>query len=339
VADLRTTITEVVTGLGMLGYDDVEAALVAAPAALLNVEPSDYERLLRAWKERRHPDVFTAALMNGAAFLVARDGLRGRPPLVVEWKGAHRAPGDEVVPADLRIDHVYLVSCKYLSRIVVNASPHHLFDRLLAGGHGRRGADWFGEVAPDEHTTLYAAVHSALRDELLTLGDFELPELLDALDSRQRQDLGHRLATGWPGDAARHYDAMVERVADASARRWRDAIGTDGESMLWRLLRIGSAPYFVLGAAASGFLRLRIATPWDWRRHFELRAFDIEPRAGGQPMVTWRAVVRERDTRTERVVAGHVEIRWSHGRFCGPPEAKVYLDTPHAEVPGYFALQ
>ena len=52
---------------------------------------------------------------------------------MIEWKGAHRAPGDEVVPADLRVDHVYLVSCKYLSRIVVNASPHHLFDRLLAG--------------------------------------------------------------------------------------------------------------------------------------------------------------------------------------------------------------
>jgi hypothetical protein len=339
VADLRTTITEVVTGLGMLGYDDVEAALVAAPAALLNVERSDYETLLRAWKERRHPDVFTAALMNGAAFRAARDGLRGRLPLVVEWKGAHRAPGDEVVPVDLRIDHVYLVSCKYLSRIVVNASPHHLFDRLLAGGHGRRGADWFGEVAPDERTALYAAVHSALRDELLTLGDFELPRLLDALNARQRQDLGHRLATGWPGDSIRHYDAMVERVADASARRWRDAIGNDGELMLWRLLRIGSAPYFVLGAAASGFLRLRIATPWDWRQQFELRSFEVESRAGGQPMVTWRAIVRERVSRAERVVEGHVEVRWSHGRFCGPPEAKVYLDTPHAEVPGYFALQ
>lgn len=37
-------------------------------------------------------------------------------------------------------------------------------------------------------------------------------------------------------------------------------------------------------------------------------------------------------------VAGHVEIRWSHGRFGGHPEAKVYLDTPHAQVPGYHPL-
>ena len=107
--------------------------------------------------------------------------------------------------------------------------------------------------------------------------------------------------------------------------------------MLWRLLRIGSAPYFVLGASPSGFLRLRIATPWDWRRHFELRAFEVEPRAGGQPMVAWQAVVRDRARRQRaRPSRGHVEVRWSHGRFAGRPEAKVYLDTPHAEVPGYF---
>ena len=109
--------------------------------------------------------------------------------------------------------------------------------------------------------------------------------------------------------------------------------------MLWRLLRIGSAPYFVLGASSRGFTRYRIATPWDWRRHFELRAFDVEARAGGQPIVAWAATVRRRADGGETTVAGHVEVRWSHGRFCGPPEAKVYLDTPHTDVPGYFPLE
>ena len=333
MADLRTTVTEVVTGLGMLGFDDVEAALLAAPDALTNVAPADYDTLLRAWKERRHPDVFTAALMNGRAFLDARDGLRGRMPLLVEWKGAHRAPGDEVVPADLRIDHVYLVSCKYLSRIVVNASPHHLFDRLLAGGHGRRGGDWFGEVAPTEHAALYAAARDALGRAL------ELPATPDALDVNQRRALSQSLRDGWPEGIAPLYEAMVARVATASADHWRAAIGADAEAMLWRLLRIGSAPYFVLGTSSAGFLRLRIATPSDWRRNFELRGFDVQPRTGGQPMVEWRSVVRDRTTRAELIVAGHVEVRWSHGRFAGRPEAKVYLDTAHTEVPGYFPLR
>jgi hypothetical protein len=31
-------------------------------------------------------------------------------------------------------------------------------------------------------------------------------------------------------------------------------------------------------------------------------------------------------------------VRWSHGRFGKPPEAKAYLDTPHHRVPGYVPL-
>jgi hypothetical protein len=320
VADLRTAITEVVTGLGMCGDDEIDDALARRPDALVNVGDDDYDILQRAWKEGRHTDVFTAAFMNGRRFLEARDALRGRLPLLVEWKGAHRAPGDEVVPADLRVDHVYLVSCKYLSRIVVNASPHHLFERLLAGGQGRRGGDWFHEVAPSEYDALSHAVRAAV-------------------GPAEPRALGRALRAGWPDGAAPLYAALVERVATESARRWIAALHSSAEPMLWRLLRIGSAPYFVLGASSSGFVRLRIATPWDWRRHFELRGFEIGPRlATGQPIVDWTARVRGRDDFTEHVVRGHVEVRWSHGRLAGPPEAKVYLDTPHHEVPGYFAL-
>jgi hypothetical protein len=180
---------------------------------------------------------------------------------------------------------------------------------------------------------LYANVRPAI--------DPSLPADVAALTAEQRRTIAHSFERGgaWPGDGDALYRALVDRVANESAARWRAAIGTKAEPMLWRLLRIGSAPYFVLGASSKGFTRFRIATPWDWRRHFELRSFDVEARAAGQPMVAWNAIVRRRADATETVVAGHVEVRWSHGRFCGPPEAKVYLDTPHVDVPGYFPLE
>ncbi len=333
MADIKTAITEIVTGLGMCGADNVESALEKPPAALLNVDDATWQLLHDAWSNGVHRDLFVASWMNGQAFLHARDALRGRPPLVVEWKGPHRSIGDEAVPADLRVDHVYVVSCKYLSRIVVNASPEHLFDRLLKGGHGQRtGNDWYEEVAAPEHAALYAAVRDSV--------DLALPESVAELTTGQRRDLGHSYVRGtpWPGDGDALYAALVERVAVASAHRWQEAIGARREAMLWRLLRIGSAPYFVLGASANGFMRLRIATPWDWRQHFELRKLLIEPRAGGQPMIEWEAIVRRRSDGGEMPVRGYVEIRWSHRRFGAPPEAKVHLETPHTEVPGYFAL-
>jgi hypothetical protein len=332
MADVRTTVTEVVTALGMFGFDDVERALERRPDRLRNVDDDVWSALQDAWAAPGRRALFHAALRNGQVFLTARDALRGRCPDVVEWKGAHRAPGDEVVPADIRVDHVYFVSCKYLSRIVMNASPAHLFDRLLAGGHGRRGGDWFAEVAPDEHRALYDSVRKALA------GTLPLPDDVGALRAADRRALALALRGGWPDGATPRYEALAARVAEVSACRWREAYGREPLRLLWRLLRIGSAPYFVLGASADDVLRLRIATPWDWRSRYDLCEFRVDAGGGGQPVVRWHAAVRDRETGDDVALDGHVEIRWSHGRFCGPPEAKVYLDTPHAAVPGYFPL-
>lgn len=331
----RTEVTEVVTGLALFDLPDARQALLARPAGFLNVPDDTWERLVQLERAGRHRPEFEAAWANGRAFLGARDGLRARPPQVVEWKGGHRAPGDEVVPADLRVDHVYLVSCKYLSKILINASPAHLFDRALAGGHGVRGDDWYQAVTPGAYQELYAAVRGELPRDL------GLPPFVADLTVEHRAVLRRRLAgSRWTvatEPASRSFSATVAR---ASAERWKAVLLSkrDQEAMLWRLLRIGGAPYFVLGTAGDRSLRLRIATPWDWRQTFELRRFEVWGDDAGQPVVRWRADVRERASGESRPVEGHVEVRWSHGRFAQPPEAKVYLDTPHHRVPGYFAL-
>ena len=342
---------------------------------------------------------FHAAWANGRAFLAAGDGLRGRLPQVVEWKGTGRAPGDEVAPIDLRVDHVYLISCKYLSKILFNVSPASIFDSLLFGGQGRGtrasrevlpgGGDWYAEVAPAEYQALYECVRRAAWDAhhgapqfsptsptrwpaaghapaavaLPGLGGEEaagvpevgrapglaapsalgdLPRRAVDLTVAQREALGHWLRPGWPPGAKDLYTALSRAVAGASARRWEAAMddrGGTGEAMLWRLLRIGSAPYFVLGSSAERSLRLRIATSWDWRQQFQLIAITMEGQAGGQPRVGWEAMVRDRTSHVVHSVVGHIEVRWSHGRFGGLPEAKGYLDTPHHLVPGYFTLR
>jgi hypothetical protein len=85
-------------------------------------------------------------------------------------------------------------------------------------------------------------------------------------------------------------------------------------------------------------MRLRVDTPWDWRQAYRFRRLQVGPQEGGQPRVSWSVVYEDRRTDEERVVRGHVEIRWSHGRFAQPPEAKVYLDSRHEDVPGYHGL-
>ncbi|MPZ70356.1 MAG: hypothetical protein GEU71_12640 [Actinobacteria bacterium] len=328
----RTEVTEIVTGLAMLGFPSLRDALDARPPELRNVEPAHWDRLDEVFAEGSMDAEFRGAWSNGLAFLGAAAGLRGRRPYLIEWKGPHRTPGYDTVPADLRIDHVYLVSCKYLSKILMNVSPAYLFDRLLVD---RRGPvpDWYLEVAPDAYRAFYRTV----RDHL----GAGLPAEVDDLVKDQRIVLKERLAGPWPGKLAGPYLEFCAAAADASAARWRAGLADPAaqEEMLWRLLRLSGAPYFVLGTAPDDVLRLRIYTPWDWRQEFSLGSFEVTgDAAAGQPVVKWRALVTPRGDGRELPVEGHVEIRWSHGRFRRMPEAKVYLDTPHYDVPGYSPL-
>ena len=332
---IRTEITEIVTGLAMLGYRDLKQALEVRPGHILNVESEHYDRLDDALATGAHDTEFALAWDNGAAFARSTDALRGRPPWSVEWKGPHRPPGYEQIPADLRIDHVYLVSCKYGSSILYNAGPGHLFDRGLAEKRVERGADWFTEVAPEA----YQALYERYCDEIGVEG---LPIHVADLQPEHRRLIKAASSRGpWPGATDELYRDLALAVAQSSAQRWLAILATPAlrEQMLWRLLRLQAAPYFVLGADLRHEpLRYRVGTPWDFRQAWKLRGFDAWADPAGQPLIRWRADVTDRMTAERRAVEGHVEIRWSHGRFSGAPEAKVHLDTPPHHVAGYIPL-
>jgi hypothetical protein len=340
VPHLRTEITEIVTGLGTLGHADPGVALQHRPPQLRNVDDGAWDRVVEAWGRRDYGPEFHAAFRNGVAFLRSAGGLRGKVPALVEWKGAQRPPAYERVPADLRIDHVYLVSCKYLSKILHNSAPVNLFDHNLDPGAARSAAatDWYDEVAAEEHWGLLAAVRAEVGGGV---GLRDLPDRPAELTGEPRGALREALRPGWPGAAAEAYRALSEAVSGASAARWQRQLGrrADREEMVWRLLRLQSAPYFVLGTSDDAVLRVRVGTPWDWRQRFDLLDLAVTAEQAGQPRVGWSVAVHDRETDSDRTAHGHVEVRWSHGRFARPPEAKVYLDTPHRDVPGYFPLE
>ena len=313
---------------------DLATALRCRPAELVNVAEPVWDRLVAAFHGGEHAESFATAFANGRAFLAAPDALRSRPPRLLEWKGPHRPPGDDVIPADLRIDHVYLVSCKYLSKVLSNPSPQRLFDRLLVGDH-RSSENWFVTVAPGEFQAFYRAASAAA-------GLDGLPAHVSSLGRDQQRLLKAAYSARLlPADLRADWGELCAAVATRSAARWRGAMASPRERLrlLWRLLRISSASYFVLGTDRRNSLRFRVDSAWDWVQAYELVELAVAPRPSGQPEVGWRAMVRRRADGQEHPVDGHIEIRWSHGRFVGSPEAKVYLDTAHELVPGYNPLQ
>ena len=247
----------------------------------LRVGDEVWDHLASIAASGRFATELSSAFANGRALLDAPDGLRGRTPLVIEWTGGRRPPGDEVAPIDLRIDHVYLISCKYESDILANASPARLFDGLLAT---------VGNVGP--HRLVRGGRSRRVGRPLPVLPGRDRAR--PACRRHRRSAVGKRsdgCATPWAAGPTRTPShapptpTLCRAVSHASARRWAEQLESSGiarETMLWRLLRIGSAPYFVLGHDRRTGLpaRYRIASPWDWREQFELSAFSVSPSPG-----------------------------------------------------------
>jgi len=259
-----------------------------------------------------------------------------RPALSVEWLGQVRQPFHADLPVDLRADEVYLVSCKYGSRILHNLSPAALFVGLLSGARRRGNPNWFQQVSPESYRRFYRACAEYASS---TNGGWQIPPEECALSENDRRELAGCLQP-LPSALEPEYRQLCREVSDRSAARWNASIDQYGDRlhMLWRLLRISSAQYYLLGAVRTEPVRIKVQSTMDWRRSYSLQSFTVSPADVGQPRVNWGATVLDRAHRRSHTISGHVEVRWSHGKFLQPPEAKVYLDSDLRTAPGYVNL-
>jgi hypothetical protein len=196
-----------------------------------------------------------------------------------------------------------------------------------------KGTDWFGEIAPEEYEPLYAACVNMA-------GFWGFPDSPLGLTKPQRDQLKGQFRRKWPVELGGEVAAFNSAVSQRSASALNAVISTkaDREHFHWRLLRLHSAPYFILGTQPSGPIRLRVLTPWDFRRGYRFAGLEVGADHVGQPQISWSAAFVDLEHDLEINTRGHVEIRWSHGKLCGAPEAKIYLDTPHVDACGYQAI-
>ena len=290
--DDRTMVTELGTALGTLPYPNPAAALAARPGQL-HIDAETWDRFGSVHAAGRFAAELTRSFANGRALLEAPDGLRGRVPRTVEWTGGRRPPGDEVAPIDLRIDHVYLVSCKYESDILANVSPGRLFDGLLATTGAWDRSDWYETVAPDELVELYRACLDAT-------GLSSLAARAPALQSgRARHPARRSVGAHLPRQP--HRGPPTCSCARRSARPRRS-----GGPSSWR--RRGPPPRPCSGdSSASGARRTSCSgttaaavsrpgsgspAPGTGARSSSWRGSMSSPAAAGQPRVDWAGTCR-----------------------------------------------
>jgi len=252
---------------------------------------------------------------------------------LVEWTGGRRPPGDEVARSTCAS-----TTCTWSAASTCRAtSPTRHRPGSSTGcwprpGTGNRPTGTCGR-RPTSNRALYAACRTAT-------GLDDLPADPADLTAVDRQRLRRVSRDGRirprPGSSTRlcAIGSAWRRRALAGQRDVAALPGTSGvEASAHRerhLLLAGGRRQAVVATAGGQPLGLAPGLRIPRSRH---RSGECRPAPGGLV-----GDFRERDTAKERSVEGHVEVRWSHGRFAQPPEAKIYLDTATDEVPGYFAL-
>ena len=327
-----TKVSEIATALGML-RPTLPEAMSHQPTELVGVSDGAWRQLLGLYDAGGHSKLFAKAFANGRVFARSDRGLRQRHPNTVEWSGPFQARWTSAIPADLRVDDVYLVSCKYDSKILHNTSPARFFESRLTESLRSTGP-WFDSIALEQYQVYFAAVRSHY-------GLTGVSADVTKLDAADRSILKQALPRQLPDELSAEQAAFCHAMATASVERWRKSVTSlrQRQEFALSLLRIPQAIYFLLGVDGPTSLRFKVASRWDWAKQYEVRELKMSGRDGAmQPTVDWRLVVTDTAVHTDVVVDGHVEVRWSHGRFLGAPEAKVKLDTPLCAVPGYLAL-
>ena len=185
------------------------------------------------------------------------------------------ASGDEVAPIDLRIDHVYLVSCKYESDILANASPGRLFDGLLATSRDWDRTDWYeirGARRVQRRSTGPAWLGHRPRPAFRRRPSAcSRDQLVDPAEGPGRAGLSRRRRR------VSAYAALCRAVSAASAAsvvRAARVVGHRHARPCCGACCASAAPptsSSAIDRRTGAPARFRIADPWDWRDQFELR--------------------------------------------------------------------
>jgi len=336
----KTECTELSVGFGLLSLDPLKVPAPQIGSYWVNtLSPRKFNEFMRKFStEEAYYRKFYAIGVN----------LRHSHKLftnitTVRWEGPQQQASSVTIPIDLLAANTP-ISVKADSNVVCNRSPHILFVSDPGGTLSpTRSENWYTVVAPD----LYQALYDLAR----TVAGLDLPasviEYHQTIRGANRKRLGKVMQTFSMADTEQFnqlYTSFCHEVARQSADLFnrtltqslsgsiRNAIS---ENIIRRFFRLGDSEYVLCGLDGKQDFGVTVPALTTWKRSgwsFK-RLLAQADLARGQSVVNFELVVEERDKRKEHSFPFHAEIRWSHGKFAGNPEAKLYKEFAWTEVP------
>lgn len=341
MASKKTEATELSLAFGMLGiekpgnipYTQVEHLFEGSLPELT------YDDFIKSYRGEYQP-ICERMLTVGIE-------IREKHPHVKNYSTLKWIGGDQVyittsLSKDIQIGPI-AVSAKAKSNVVANLSPHNLLVALPSGrSPSTRSDNWYMTVARKEIQELY--------DEYRRYYFPGQPEDVEDFFDQTTQNTRKRLIR-WadsqierkPGILDNAYHRLCHNTAKRSADIFNRLIGEALSSNQARgvqmgivktFFRLNSSPYILAGVDRGNEIALSLPDANTWNRNWEFISIEANPDLdAGQSVVEFLLIIRNRKTNKMYGCDFHAEIRWSHGKFCGNPEGKLYKDFAWKDLP------
>jgi DNA modification methylase len=264
----------------------------------------------------------------------------------LKWRGTMKRSKTASGAQDLLVANTQ-ISLKAESDIVNNFSPVHLFISIPQGSSSPdRSENWYLKTDPVGFQELYDSTKDIQLDRFPASFPSSVKEFERIASRNDRKELAKGIdkLEGKAHDTFEYARIkMCRRVAVVSAQMFNDHLQVSLSSssknsiidkIIKDLFRLDSVEYIVAGVSDRNEFAVKVPSIDDFKQKWEIRSIKADADLSRKQSVVYIFVTyrNKEDKTVDYVCKFHVEIRWSHGKFCGSPEAKLYKDFKWHEV-------
>ena len=342
----KTECSELSVAFGVLGLEDPMAVREDDTHRLFEgtLTPEKFSRFKKEYINPKNSLLYKRLISVG-------DKLRSAYPLFsnvtsLQWCGPHKQAKTDTGAKDLLVANTP-VSVKAESNIIANRSPYVFFVSIPQGRvPPDRSENWYLSMALASYQDLYRSI----RDLRLYQFSERYPESIVEFEQKatetDREELQSEIAK-LDGEAKRifnqKYIELCHKVAQASADEFnhniREALNSTSrigviEHIVDNLFRIDTTEYILAGTFGKNVFAVKIPSLGKWKSKWELLSIEAIPNLKRkQSVVDILVSYKQKSDKEIHIAKFHVEIRWSHGKFCGNPEAKLYKEFAWRDIP------
>jgi hypothetical protein len=326
-------------------------------ADIAKVRPSDIEAFERESKKRGNLRSDKSGLELSAAgqkvrawILKQQIGKVGS----IEWTGDEKVQSLETIAQDLTIPNLGLsISVKEDAQLFQNPSPVKVFEKWPSGDFSpSRDDDWFLRVAENELDSYFVACGGPSETGEQSVRDYyeKFKGKDDSGKNRRKIFTEHvkNLHSDRSTNALDAYQLFCRKVSEESANTFNRSIQVQKarsktssgmashlEKLFSYFFKIGERKYILCGTEGGKAFALQVEDLETWKGKYRLWRVYAEPINAGQPEVLLNFEFEDLSSGSKFKYGIKCEVRWSHGKFCGNPESKLYKhkNWKYADLP------